>query len=71
MIYYYTSFSSPLGRIYALKTEKGLKLLTFSKKELESQLNKLKIKNEKLKNDKKPFSNLKKKISGLFFRQKS
>ena len=66
MIYYYTSFSSPLGRIYALKTEKGLKLLTFSKKELESQLHKLKIKNGKLKKDKKPFSNLKKRFLDYF-----
>lgn len=66
MIYYYTNFSTPFGRIYALKTETGLKLLTFSKKELENQLHKLKMKNEKLKNNKLPFFNLKKELLDYF-----
>ncbi len=66
MIYYHTRFSSPVGKIYALRANKGLKLLTFSKKEFKSRLNKFKIKNEIFKNDKKPFSDLRKELLSYF-----
>jgi len=66
MIYYHTNFTTPVGRIYALKTEKTLKFLTFSRGEFEKQLRKLKIKNEKFKNEKKHFSNLRRQLYNYF-----
>ncbi|KPL04271.1 MAG: hypothetical protein AMJ90_01425 [candidate division Zixibacteria bacterium SM23_73_2] len=66
MVFYHTIINSPVGKLYALKTNSGLRLLTFSKKEFDSQLKKLEIKNEKFKKDKKHFSKLKKELKTYF-----
>lgn len=68
---YYTTFKSPVGEIFATRTEKGLNFITFPKSRWQRFFSALrKDKNIDLKKDEKKFASLKKNLKPYFFGKK-